>query len=86
MKKVAIFLAFAALLLTAASCTKVRNCRCSVLGESTVRYFTIDKGKCEDLRYVLFDPDGVNPDISGYPDITDSVLCTDFDFDSYSAN
>ncbi|MBQ6652225.1 MAG: hypothetical protein IJM81_02350 [Prevotella sp.] len=55
------------------SCSKERNCRCSVRGETYERTFTIDKGKCEDIRYVLYDLHRV---ISH--DMTDSVLCTDY--------
>ena len=61
-----------------ASCSKERTCRCTVLGNQTIRIIKIDKGVCEDLRYVLYDRDPVL-----YPDITDSVLCTDFDFEPY---
>ncbi|MBP5516315.1 MAG: hypothetical protein J6X86_05125 [Bacteroidales bacterium] len=74
----AIFLGVCATVLAVQSCTKERTCRCSVLGEQTIRVIKIDKGTCDQLRYVLFDRDPVL-----YPDITDSVLCTDFDFESY---
>ena len=78
MKKSFLVLALLALSMLAASCSKERNCRCAVLGLQTVRIIKIDKGTCEDLRYVLYDQDPVL-----YPDITDSVLCTDFDFEPY---
>lgn len=61
------------LALLATSCSKERNCRCSVRGETYERTFTIEKGRCEDLRYVLYDLHAVI-----YHDMTDSVLCTDY--------
>lgn len=76
MKKCAILLA-AVSLLAFSSCTKERNCRCAVIhGQSlqTIRLITIDKGTCEDLRFVFYDHDILTPDV------TDSVLCTDYDF------
>ena len=78
MKKYAIICGAFALLLLMGSCSKERQCRCSVLGGQTIRMFNIDKGSCEDIRYILYDQDPVL-----YPDITDSVLCTDFDFEPY---
>lgn len=83
MKKVLLSIGALALLLAATSCTKERTCRCAVFGPNAnpqkIRIIKIDKGVCEDLRYVLFDQDPVL-----YPDITDSVLCTDFDFENYT--
>ncbi|MBQ7061950.1 MAG: hypothetical protein IJM88_01495 [Bacteroidales bacterium] len=78
MKKTVLSALAVLMLLALGSCSKERQCRCSVLGAQTVRVYTIDKGKCEDLRYMLYDEDPVL-----YPDLTDSVLCTDFDFESY---
>ena len=78
MKKVALLIGAVAVLLAFASCTKERTCRCSVLGGQTIRVFKIDKGSCYDLYSILYDQDPVL-----YPDITDSLLCTDFDFEPY---
>ncbi len=76
MKKRAVLLCgMLAVALLAASCGKEKTCRCTVLHEQSIRIIKIDKGDCEDLRYVLYDRDPVL-----YPDITDSVLCTDYDF------
>ncbi|MBR6417566.1 MAG: hypothetical protein IKS36_02025 [Bacteroidales bacterium] len=73
MKKILFISAVLLLAIVASSCSKERKCRCSVRGETYERDFTIDKGKCEDLRYVLYDLHAV---ISH--DLTDSVLCTDY--------
>ena len=85
MKKVALLCGLTVLALLSQSCGKARECRCAVIGagsdNQTVRIFKIDKGVCEDLRYVLYDLDPVL-----YPDRTDSVLCTDFDFEPYMNN
>ncbi|MBO7489678.1 MAG: hypothetical protein J6T88_05310 [Bacteroidales bacterium] len=85
MKKLLFFLGAIVVLLAVTSCTKERTCRCAVFGQQAnpqkIRIIKIDKGSCEDVRYVLFDQDPVL-----YPDITDSVLCTDFDFEPYTNN
>ena len=85
MKKFLFFLGAIVVLLVVTSCTKERTCRCAVFGAQAnpqkIRIIKIDKGSCEDVRYVLFDQDPVL-----YPDITDSVLCTDFDFEPYTNN
>ena len=73
MKKVLSLVAVLVVLLLASSCSKERQCRCAVRGETYERTFTIDKGKCEDLRYVLYDLHAVIG-----ADQTDSVLCTDY--------
>lgn len=78
MKKI-LLLGVSALLLLAMSSCKERTCRCSVLGQQTIRIIKIDRGTCDELRYVLYDQDPVL-----YPNIIDSVLCTDFDFADYS--
>lgn len=82
MKKILLLVGAAALLVAATSCSKERTCRCAVFGQQAnpqkIRIIKIDKGACEDMRYVLFDQDPVL-----YPDRTDSVLCTDFDFEPY---
>lgn len=75
MKKALLYLCAAVLLLVVSSCTKERKCRCAVLGEVYERTIIIDKGSCEQLRYVLYDLHSVTSH-----DVTDSVLCTDFDF------
>ena len=73
MKKLTILGGVLLLVLLATSCSKERVCRCSVRGETYERDFVIEKGKCEDLRYVLYDLHRVI-----YHDYTDSVLCTDY--------
>ncbi len=84
MKKAIFCLCTMALLCMFSACTKERTCRCSVLsseggfGGQTIRIIKIDKGTCDKLRYVLYDLDPVL-----HPDLTDSVLCTDFDFEAY---
>jgi len=81
MKKIVVLCSLAAVVMALSSCGKERTCRCSVLGDQTVRIIKIEKGTCEDLRSLLYDQDPVL-----YPDITDSVLCTDFDFEAYTNN
>lgn len=81
MKKIILAGAAVLILLATAACSKERQCRCAVLGQQTVRVYTIDKGTCEDFRYMLYDLDPVL-----YPDLTDSILCTDFDFEAYDNN
>lgn len=73
MKKAIFIGAILLIAVVATSCSKERKCRCSVRGETYERDFTIDKGRCEDIRYVLYDLHAV---ISH--DLTDSVLCTDY--------
>lgn len=81
MKKLTIVGGFLLLVLATSSCSKERNCRCSVRGETYERTFTIDKGKCEDIRFVIYD---LHPVISA--DQLDSVLCTDYFSSSENAN
>lgn len=78
MKKVALLCGALMVVLALGSCKKERTCRCTVLGESTIRIIKINKGTCEDLSTYLYDRDPVL-----YPDILDSLLCTDFDFDAF---
>ena len=82
MKKIILSVAALAVVACSVSCGKERTCRCSVFGQQAnpqkIRVIKIDKGTCEEMRYVLFDQDPVL-----YPDRTDSVLCTDFDFEPY---
>lgn len=61
------------------SCSKERECRCTSFKSQMIRIIRIDKGECKDLYSVIYDQDRVL-----YPDIMDSVLCTDFDFESYT--
>ena len=79
MKKILLFCGVVAFVALLSSCGKERECRCAVRGEPTIRIIRISKGNCEDLYSYLFDRDPVL-----YPDIMDSILCTDFDFESYS--
>ena len=73
MKKVMLFLGLAALL-AMASCKRDTVCRCSVIGDNAVRYFTIDKGHCEDIRFLYSNHDNI------HTRITDTVVCTGYDF------
>lgn len=73
MKRILIVLAGAVLLMTAASCTKEKTCRCSVRGTSTVRIIKISKGECNQLSHL----DYHTPlDVQ----VTDSLICTDYEF------
>ena len=78
MKKVTLFCIGLLILAAMSSCSKERECRCAVIGETYERIIKIDKGTCDQLRYVLYDLHAVTSH-----DVTDSVLCTDFDFSPY---
>lgn len=78
MKKIAMICGAIAMLALSVSCSKERTCTCAVRGELYKRTIKIDKGTCEDLRYVLYDLHRVTS-----RDVTDSILCTDFDFSPY---
>ena len=72
-KKVTILAGAAVLLIGAAGCSKQTTCRCSVMGQSTVRIIKIDKGECDQLNvYRYHTPLDVM--------MTDSLLCTDYEF------
>lgn len=76
MKKTLLACVCVLFLLSITSCKKERTCRCSVLGQQTIRVIKIERGSCDDMRYVVYDVDPVLR-----PNITDSILCTDYDFD-----
>lgn len=78
MKKILFFCAVLSLTVLATSCGKERECRCAVKGKSDIRIIRIQKGTCQDIYSYLWDQDPVL-----YPDIMDSILCTDFDFEPY---
>ena len=67
-----------ALMCLVSSCSKEKECRCAVNGKQEIRIIRIQKGNCKDIYSYLYDLDPVL-----YPDILDSVLCTDFDFEPY---
>ena len=76
MKKVLI-LAGVAVALQAVACNKEKSCRCSVLGQQSVRIITIKSGSCEKLN------------AAGYFDALDTlhredILCTDYAFQADS--
>ena len=76
MKKI-LFLIGAATLVLCASCSKEKNCRCSVVGSQIVRIVTITGGTCDDLNH------------ASYRDAldtlhTDYILCTDYPFEADS--
>lgn len=73
MKKKAI-LCLAAVALLAAGCSKQKTCRCSVLGESTVRIVKIERGECNQLHTYNY-----HNDLDTL--IVDSLVCTDFEFE-----
>lgn len=75
MKKLAIILGLV-VLCSMTSCKKEKQCRCAVRHGQTIRLITIDKGDCSDIRFLFYDKDII------HPDITDSVVCTDFKFAS----
>ena len=78
MKKVAVIMGLLALVCLS-SCRKDKVCRCAVRDAQTIRLITIDRGKCEDLRFVYYDRDhGL---IEKDQDLTDSVLCTAYRFE-----
>lgn len=70
MKKLVVILGIISLF-ALSSCHKGKTCRCTVLGEQTIRIIELDKGDCKDLHFVFYDRDFL------HPDLTDSVLCTD---------
>lgn len=78
MKKLVLLCLLMSFVALCTSCSKERECRCAVDGESTIRIIRINSGTCEDLYSVLYDQDPVL-----YPDQMDSILCTDFDFANY---
>lgn len=67
-------LCLAVLALLAVGCTKQKTCRCSVIGQSTVRIIKIDKGECIQLHtynyHTMLDTL-----------VVDSLLCTDYEFE-----
>ncbi len=74
MRKKYLLLGMAAVLAVGAvSCSKEKKCRCAVLHSSTVRIITIDGGDCEDIKVFRYHtPMNVA--------VTDSLLCTDYEF------
>ena len=73
MKKKAI-LCVAALALLAMGCSKQKTCRCSVIGESTVRIIKIDRGECSQLHTYNW-----HTQLDTL--VVDSLLCTDYEFE-----
>lgn len=73
MKKKA-FLCIAALVLLAVGCSKQKTCRCSVIGQSTVRIIKIENGECEQLRTFNHPTDLDTL-------LVDSLLCMDYEFE-----
>lgn len=79
MKKLAILLGVIGLVCLS-SCNKEKVCRCAVLHAQTIRLIEINRGSCEDIRFVYYDRNhGL---IESDQNLTDSVLCTDYKFAS----
>ncbi|MBR1644843.1 MAG: hypothetical protein IJ684_05705 [Bacteroidales bacterium] len=74
MKRTALLLGALCTLLIV-SCGKAKHCRCSVLGEQEVRVIDLEKGDCNDVRFVYYNQDAL------HMAQVDSVLCTDYDFE-----
>lgn len=64
----------AALALLAVGCSKQKTCRCSVIGKSTVRIITIEKGECDQLH--TFNYHTMLDTL-----VVDSLLCMDYEFE-----
>ena len=73
MKKKAI-ICLAALALLATGCSKQKTCRCSVIGKSTVRIITIEKGECNQLHTYNY-----HTELDTL--VVDSLLCMDYEFE-----
>lgn len=65
-------------LLVLSSCNKEKTCRCATINQQTIRIIQLDRGKCEDIRFVYYDRNGGQ--IASDQDLTDSVICTDHKF------
>jgi hypothetical protein len=76
MKKI-MFLMLVAGLMVVTSCTKEKNCRCSVKGSQLVRIITLKGGSCKNIYYVRH-YDAL--DTMYY----DTVFCTDYPFEADS--
>lgn len=86
MKRLALILGLVAVVCLT-GCRKEKVCRCAVtniddrgVNGQVIRLITIDKGQCKDIRFVYYDRNGGL--IEKDRDITDSVLCTDYHFQS----
>lgn len=74
MKRKLFFVAIAVLgLLTVASCSKEKTCRCSVLHSSQVHIIKIQKGNCEEIKLFRY-----HTPLDSL--MTDSLICTDYEF------
>lgn len=73
MKKI-LFSLLCVALMALTGCNKQKICRCAVLHSQTIRLVELDGGDCRDIRFVYYDEDELNPNM------TDSVLCTDHEF------
>ena len=76
MKKMLLLIGVAALLLCA-SCTKEKNCRCTVVGSQIVRIVTITSGSCDKIHHASYHDDLDTLHV-------DYVLCTDYPFEADS--
>ena len=74
MKKIVVTIGILGLF-TLSGCSKIKTCRCTVLGEQSIRIIELDKGDCKDLHFVYYDRDVLNPNL------VDSVLCTDHEWE-----
>ncbi len=77
MKKVLSLIGVAVLVMSV-SCTKEKNCRCSVIGTQSTRIITISKGNCSQLNYVTY-YDALDTAH------VDNIVCTDYPFEADSS-
>lgn len=78
MKKIMLPLLLLVVAMAIAGCSKQKTCTCAVVGDQSVRTITIDGGSCEDVRFLYYDYN----DLPNYQNMVDSVLCTDYEFDT----
>lgn len=74
-RRTGLFLALVCGVLGLVSCGKSKECTCTVQHDQVIRVIEIDRGDCMDIRFVYYDRDVLQVDL------TDSVLCTDYSFE-----
>ncbi|MDY5968688.1 MAG: hypothetical protein SPJ13_01550 [Bacteroidales bacterium] len=78
MKKIVLPVLLVTVAVTFFGCSKQKTCTCAVIGDQNVRTITIDGGNCEDVRFLYYDYNN----LPNYQNMVDSVLCTDYEFDT----